>query len=118
MNCRVCARPNASKYNHYGANFICGSCKGFFMRATQSDLYKTFIHGHNCVIDSKNRSSCKMCRFNKCLEVGMKINYVKTLEEKCKKLVKSSQNIEQFKSSSTAFEEKEALEAIYDANYE
>ena len=88
------------------------------MRATQSDLYKTFIHGHHCVIHSKNRSSCKMCRFNKCLQVGMKINYVKTLEEKCKKVLQSNQIVQPIKLDQTTFQEKEALEAVYDANYE
>jgi hypothetical protein len=30
----------------------------------------------DCVIDSKNRKSCKKCRFNKCLLAGMKATWV------------------------------------------
>jgi hypothetical protein len=29
-----------------------------------------------CVIDSKNRQSCKKCRFEKCLSAGMNPNWV------------------------------------------
>ncbi len=31
-----------------------------------------------CLIDSKNRRSCKKCRFEKCLAAGMKPNWVTT----------------------------------------
>ena len=92
MNCRICQRANVAKYNHYGANYICYSCKGFFMRAVQSELYKDFIHAGKCIINSENRRSCKKCRFEKCLEVGMKMSYVKTLEEKCQKIVATVKN--------------------------
>ena len=116
MNCKICSRPNASSYNHYGATQICGSCRGFFMRATQSDLYKTFQHGKKCVINAHDRTSCKKCRFVKCLEVGMKISYVKTLQEKVRKSelvapIERPRSIE-------GFQEKVALEAAYDAHWE
>ena len=84
MNCRVCNNTNCSKHNYYGANFVCASCRGFFMRAVQSGLYKAFnVHSNlGCVIDSKNRKSCRKCRFEKCLSVGMKTSFVKTFGER------------------------------------
>ena len=86
-DCRVCNRPKATKFNHFGATSIYFSCRAFFMRAAQSDLYKTFYHSFDCKIDAENRKSCKKCRFEKCCTVGMKISYVKTLEEKCQKFI-------------------------------
>ena len=86
------------------------------MRATQSDSYKTFQHGKKCVINAHNRTSCKKCRFAKCLEVGMKISYVKTLQEKARKSelvapIERPRSIE-------GFQEKVAIEAAYDAHWE
>ena len=34
-----------------------------------------------CIIDSKNRKSCKRCRFEKCLVAGMKPNWVSVESE-------------------------------------
>ena len=96
MNCRICASPKASKHNYYGANFICTSCRGFFMRSVQSELYKIFAHHpkNPCSIDSKNRRSCKKCRFDKCIESGMKIAYVKKSEEHCRKIIQAQNTLE------------------------
>ena len=54
------------------------------MRAVQTQFYKVFAHSPKvkCVIDSKNRKSCKKCRFEKCLQAGMKIKYVTTAQDK------------------------------------
>lgn len=110
-SCKVCERPKATKYNHYGATNICGSCRAFFMRASQSDLYKTFFHAFECVINAQNRRSCKKCRFEKCLDVGMKVSYVKTTDEKCHKII-PVQTIKEVRLSST-FVEKADLEALH-----
>ena len=80
MLCRVCDQVGGSKWNFYGANDICHSCRGFFMRSVQTFAYKTFHEkqcNSKCVIQSKSRKSCKKCRFDKCLSVGMKTSYVK-----------------------------------------
>ena len=79
------------------------------MRSVQSGLYKVFCQGHaaKCEINSSNRQSCKKCRFEKCLEVGMKIAYVKSLEERCQKVM-LSQKIEKPKLSEY-FDENFAL---------
>ena len=78
MACKVCNSFKVGSHNHYGADCICYSCRGFFLRAVSSSYYQIFQHNpiNNCIIDSKNRKSCKKCRFEKCLQVGMKIAFV------------------------------------------
>ena len=80
------------------------------MRSVQSGVYKVFCHASICEINSVSRKSCKKCRFEKCLEVGMKIGYVKSLEERCKKII-VNQKIEKPKLLE-GFEEKYALCAL------
>ena len=90
MNCKVCQNSKASSHSYYGATSICPSCRGFFMRSVQSQIYQTFQDcplNSGCVIESKSRKSCKSCRFQKCLSAGMKINYVMTFEEKRQMLI-------------------------------
>ena len=88
MDCKVCNSFKICGHNHYGADCICHSCRGFFLRAVQSSYYQIFQHNknNNCIIDSKNRKSCKKCRFEKCLEVGMKIAFVQKPVPKLGKL--------------------------------
>ena len=109
MLCRVCDQVDGSKWNFYGANGICHSCRGFFMRSVQTFSYKTFHQkqcNSKCVIQSKSRKSCKRCRFDKCLSVGMKTSYVKTYE--CTNLpTKISKPLEL---KFTADDEKEVLQ--------
>ena len=110
-DCRICLKPNASKYNHYGANFICSSCRAFFMRATNCDLYKEFEHSKNgCIIESIGRRSCKKCRFEKCLQVGMKIAYVNKPNVIATAVIQNPD----FSDIST---EISALERVYDNHY-
>ena len=77
--CRVCKSAVSSNHKHYGINFICHSCRAFFMRSVKSSSFKVFKHNASpgqCVIDSKTRQSCKKCRFEYCVNVGMKIKFV------------------------------------------
>merc|ERR1712156_652006 len=61
----------------YGSNSVCHSCRAFFMRSVKSVKYKTFKHNAaECVIDSKTRKSCKRCRFDACLQAGMRVSFV------------------------------------------
>ena len=83
MNCNVCNQNVDKIWNSYGGDNICQSCRVFFYRSVQSSAYKTFEKQKcetECVIESKNRKSCKICRFQKCVSVGMKVSYVKTNE--------------------------------------
>uniref|UniRef100_A0A2S2NMW0 Protein embryonic gonad n=1 Tax=Schizaphis graminum TaxID=13262 RepID=A0A2S2NMW0_SCHGA len=67
--CRVCGEPAAGF--HFGA-FTCEGCKSFFGR-TYNNLSSISECKNNgeCVINKKNRTSCKACRLRKCLVVGM-----------------------------------------------
>lgn len=67
--CKVCGEPAAGY--HFGA-FTCEGCKSFFGR-TYNNLSALGDCKNNgqCVINKKNRTSCKSCRLKKCLMVGM-----------------------------------------------
>ncbi|XP_022664330.1 zygotic gap protein knirps-like isoform X1 [Varroa jacobsoni] len=67
--CKVCGEPAAGY--HFGA-FTCEGCKSFFGRTYNnlSALGECKNNGQ-CIINKKNRTSCKSCRLKKCLLVGM-----------------------------------------------
>ncbi|XP_021928268.1 zygotic gap protein knirps-like isoform X2 [Zootermopsis nevadensis] len=67
--CRVCGEPAAGF--HFGA-FTCEGCKSFFGRTynNTSSISECKNNGE-CIINKKNRTSCKACRLRKCLMVGM-----------------------------------------------
>lgn len=78
MKCKICENENATQYNHYGSVQVCQSCRMFFTRSVKNSMFKIFKHNFKtgCIIDSKNRKSCKKCRFDKCLDEGMKVSFV------------------------------------------
>ncbi|XP_026804080.1 nuclear receptor subfamily 1 group D member 2-like isoform X2 [Rhopalosiphum maidis] len=72
QQCKVCEEQAAGF--HFGA-FTCEGCKSFFGRAHANPATvvsaKCKSGDDRCVIDKKNRTSCKACRLKKCLAVGM-----------------------------------------------
>lgn len=68
--CPVCG-DKVSGY-HYGL-LTCESCKGFFKRTVQNKKVYTCVADRSCHIDKTQRKRCPYCRFQKCLEVGMKL---------------------------------------------
>ncbi|VDM93262.1 unnamed protein product [Onchocerca ochengi] len=83
--CQVC--NELARGYHFGA-FTCEGCKSFFGRTckpskgtavdgnddsrTLNTKMKLFCKsGGKCNVQGRNRTSCKLCRFNKCIEVGM-----------------------------------------------
>ena len=67
--CRVCDEPAAGF--HFGA-FTCEGCKSFFGRTCNNQsVISECKNNYRCVVDKKNRTSCKACRLRKCLMVGM-----------------------------------------------
>ncbi|XP_069684384.1 protein embryonic gonad-like [Periplaneta americana] len=69
QQCKVCGEPAAGF--HFGA-FTCEGCKSFFGRTynNPSSISECKNNGE-CIINKKNRTSCKACRLRKCLMVGM-----------------------------------------------
>ena len=57
---------------HYAVQ-TCESCKGFFKRTVQNKKTHTCHRGGTCDISLANRKKCAACRFQKCCDVGMKI---------------------------------------------
>ncbi|XP_059097187.1 retinoic acid receptor RXR-gamma-A-like [Tigriopus californicus] len=81
--CSICQGPAESLHNHYGAR-SCLSCRAFFRRSVQIEIYPNFTCSTNrkCVITEFNRSKCKLCRFEKCQEKGMKKSAVLSQDQK------------------------------------
>ena len=85
FDCPICGQE-AGKHTHYGGKG-CSSCRAFFRRSVQSGAFQSFKCRNEpienqCEIDSKSWKSCKFCRFNKCLQSGMKPAYVLNEEER------------------------------------
>lgn len=72
--CPVCG-DKVSGY-HYGL-LTCESCKGFFKRTVQNKKVYNCVADRCCVIDKTQRKRCPYCRFQKCLDVGMKLEAVR-----------------------------------------
>ncbi|VDM36595.1 unnamed protein product [Toxocara canis] len=76
--CAVCGDGHAKL--HYGV-LACYGCKGFFRRTLTGKYRYVCRFGNNCIVDkceyvqhlhfSDQRNSCRYCRFQRCLEVGM-----------------------------------------------
>uniref|UniRef100_A0A8C6T9B0 Nuclear receptor subfamily 5 group A member 1 n=1 Tax=Neogobius melanostomus TaxID=47308 RepID=A0A8C6T9B0_9GOBI len=72
--CPVCG-DRVSGY-HYGL-LTCESCKGFFKRTVQDKKRYVCAETQTCWIDKAQRKRCPFCRFQKCLEVGMRLEAVR-----------------------------------------
>lgn len=72
--CPVCG-DKVSGY-HYGL-LTCESCKGFFKRTVQNKKVYSCVDNRSCLIDKAQRKRCPFCRFQKCLNVGMKLEAVR-----------------------------------------
>nr|CAI5865470.1 unnamed protein product [Callosobruchus analis] len=57
---------------HYGI-FSCESCKGFFKRTVQNRKNYLCLRGAQCPVTVATRKKCPACRFDKCLQCGMKL---------------------------------------------
>jgi len=67
--CSVCQGP-AADHLHYGA-ISCYSCRAFFRRGSPKQIRCIFGHG-KCTVSRYNRTNCKLCRYQRCIDVGMK----------------------------------------------
>ena len=67
--CLICG-DRGSGY-HYSV-FSCEGCKGFFKRTVQKNLNYSCKENQGCVVNKYTRNNCQFCRYQKCLNVGMK----------------------------------------------
>ncbi|KAI6175349.1 CBR-NHR-34 protein [Aphelenchoides bicaudatus] len=66
--CMVCDDLDGSR--HYGS-VCCSGCKGFFRRSIRHNRSYTCPYNNKCVIRKEYRNSCRSCRLQKCLDVGL-----------------------------------------------
>uniref|UniRef100_A0A3Q2QMA6 Thyroid hormone receptor alpha a n=2 Tax=Fundulus heteroclitus TaxID=8078 RepID=A0A3Q2QMA6_FUNHE len=73
--CVVCG-DKATGY-HYRC-ITCEGCKGFFRRTIQKNLHPAYSCKYDgcCIIDKITRNQCQLCRFKKCIAVGMAMDLV------------------------------------------
>ncbi|CAG9531669.1 unnamed protein product [Cercopithifilaria johnstoni] len=72
--CAVCGDGHAKL--HYRI-LACYGCKGFFRRTITGKYQYVCRFGNKCIVDKYQRNSCRYCRFQRCLEVGMDPKAVK-----------------------------------------
>ncbi|XP_025419413.1 probable nuclear hormone receptor HR38 isoform X3 [Sipha flava] len=73
--CAVCGDTAACQ--HYGVR-TCEGCKGFFKRTVQKGSKYVCLADKSCPVDKRRRNRCQFCRFQKCLQVGMVKEVVRT----------------------------------------
>ncbi|CAF1642716.1 unnamed protein product [Adineta ricciae] len=67
--CHVCGKSGAQR--HFGG-ICCAPCKMFFRRNVQYKLENNRCQfGDSCDITKNTRHICRICRFKKCLAIGM-----------------------------------------------
>lgn len=81
MLCPICQRPESEAqkfWNHYGNVKCCLSCKAFFRRYLKESKKKKLCRfQNNCNLHySIRKNKCSWCRYQKCLSVGMRHDYV------------------------------------------
>ncbi|CAF3726167.1 unnamed protein product [Rotaria sp. Silwood1] len=90
LTCVVC-NGDAHGYNFDAIS--CESCKAFFRRNALRPPGKLKCCGNgNCNISFDQRKRCKKCRLDKCLQTGMRKEWILTDKEKQEKRIKIEQN--------------------------
>ena len=74
--CDMCRQP-AGPHNYYGAR-ACIPCRAFFRRSVTEKLHYDYVcyRFKNCNIGENGRKACRYCRYQLCLQSGMKPSYV------------------------------------------
>ena len=75
MYCKVCGDQASGYFNNGGLS--CSSCRVFFRRMAIKPYIRACNQESSCEISLENRTtSCKYCRYQKCLKIGMDPNLV------------------------------------------
>ena len=73
--CQICLEPShgtKKHHRHYGS-ICCLSCKSFFRRCHRHNIAQHLFCEHNgrCDVTLYNRTKCKKCRYERCLQAGL-----------------------------------------------
>ncbi|KAI6226243.1 hypothetical protein M3Y99_01313700 [Aphelenchoides fujianensis] len=68
MFCEVCGAKGAAK--HFNG-ICCDRCRPFFRRVVRLNLRFSCANGGRCEVTPDGRKSCRACRFQRCLAIGM-----------------------------------------------
>ena len=103
--CEICFYPpnkSDKHYTHYGA-ICCFSCKAFFRRTVRDNLSPKFVCKKNktCDFSLVDRASCRKCRYEKCLEVGLNPKKVLIDDKERKKFTHPKKNSSYVTTNST-----------------
>lgn len=76
--CEVC--ENKCNHHIYYGGRVCQSCRAFFRRAVQNKSHLLWVCKFNneCSIYWASKRKCMYCRYQKCIKIGMKPNWVST----------------------------------------
>lgn len=97
--CQVCG-DKALGYNFNAVT--CESCKAFFRRNALTKKEFTCPFNQNCEITVVTRRFCQKCRLARCLDIGMKKEYIMSEMEKVEKRKKIEMNRAKRRVSTTA----------------
>lgn len=87
--CAICGDRASGR--HYGL-YSCEGCKGFFKRTVRKDLTYACREDRKCIIDKRQRNRCQYCRYQKCLQMGMRREAVQ--EERQRNKEKNDNEVE------------------------
>lgn len=73
LKCSVCRTD--THYSFYGS-VSCDPCRTFFRRQVLSGRPLECLQNQECSVEGTNRKACSWCRFQKCLNVGMRVEMV------------------------------------------
>jgi hypothetical protein len=92
IKCYTCADDSTG--THFGG-ITCESCKSFFRRSVKENRWKDYkcLDSSQCNINKITRKFCRYCRYNKCLKIGMRPQWVLTDEEREKKYCKKNRSV-------------------------
>ena len=68
--CIVCGDKASGR--HYGV-VSCEGCKGFFKRSVRKNVKYTCLGTNTCIVNKTMRNRCQACRWQKCVNSGMKV---------------------------------------------
>ncbi|XP_033756731.1 nuclear receptor ROR-alpha-like [Pecten maximus] len=75
VSCQICG--SMSSGFHYGA-YTCEGCKAFFHRCTKKNIiFQKCAKGKSCRSNNGSKYKCRLCRYQKCVQVGMSIGAIR-----------------------------------------